>query len=71
MAANMIKFSRSAPVFTKLHPAAKRRISMLEFRYDTQLLIEGENLDEDAKMCIRDRIAAAKQTNNIINPNIL
>ena len=21
---------------------------MLEFRYDTQLLIEGENLDEDA-----------------------
>ena len=25
----------------------ERRISMLECRYDTQLLIEGENLDED------------------------
>ena len=24
---------------------------MLEFRYDTQLLIEGENLDED-KICL-------------------
>jgi len=28
---------------------------MIEFRYDTQLLIEGENLDEDA---IRDYILA-------------
>ena len=26
---------------------AEKRIKMLEFRYDTQLLIEGENLDED------------------------
>ena len=26
----------------------ERRTIMLEFRYDTQLLIEGENLDEDA-----------------------
>lgn len=26
----------------------KRRICMLEYRYDTQLLIEGEDLDEDA-----------------------
>ena len=25
----------------------KEKIKMLEFRYDTQLLIEGENLDED------------------------
>lgn len=25
-----------------------RRIKMLDYRYDTQLLIEGENLDEDA-----------------------
>ena len=25
----------------------KRRTTMLEFKYDTQLLIEGENLDED------------------------
>ena len=27
---------------------AKRGQAMIEFRYDTQLLIEGKNLDEDA-----------------------
>ena len=27
---------------------AEMRKKMLEFRYDTQLLIEGKNLDEDA-----------------------
>ena len=34
---------------------------MLEFRYDTQLLIEGENLDEDKKCEAMSR----KQTINV------
>ena len=33
---------------------------MLEFRYDTQLLIEGENLDEDKINEAFDRIARMK-----------
>lgn len=36
----------SASEHRRIHQ--KGRTIMLEFRYDTQLLIEGENLDEDA-----------------------
>lgn len=34
-------------ILTKTDISCRKEVRMLEFRYDTQLLIEGENLDED------------------------
>lgn len=34
-------------ILTKTDINCRKEVRMLEFRYDTQLLIEGENLDED------------------------
>jgi Predicted kinase related to dihydroxyacetone kinase len=34
-------------MYKKKYVKQKRRIIMLEYRYDTQLLIEGKNLSED------------------------
>lgn len=39
--------SRRKAAAPALDGRGKEKIKMLEFRYDTQLLIEGENLDED------------------------